>query len=221
MQVGCDQDEGKDWTAAIDSRWSVRTITDPTRFDYGDVDKHSLLLAPAERADVLVDFSTFAGKTLVLYDDAPAAFPARVPSYDHCTAGSTAGFNNVDPQGNPTTAISNQLVNLGWEYVYHCQSFSVAASVAAPAVPAGVTGTAARAGRGERITIRWQDVPNETTYRAEWSPTGATAIGTATLAANTTSATTGTLAQQVWYVRVGATNVLGTTYSGWVMVPSV
>ena len=44
------------------------------------MDKHSLLLAPAERADVIVDFSKFAGKTLILYNDAPAAFPARVPA---------------------------------------------------------------------------------------------------------------------------------------------
>ena len=53
-------------------------ITDPTRFDVGNVDLHSLLLAPAERADVIVDFSQFRGKTLILYNDAPAAFPARV-----------------------------------------------------------------------------------------------------------------------------------------------
>ena len=37
-------------------------ITDPTRFDVGNVDKHSLLLAPAERADVIVDFSEYAGQ---------------------------------------------------------------------------------------------------------------------------------------------------------------
>ena len=33
-------------------------------------------------------------------------------------------FNNVDPQGNPTTNIVNQLVNFGWEYVYHCHILS-------------------------------------------------------------------------------------------------
>ena len=55
-------------------------ITDPTRFDVGNVDQHSLIMAPAERADVIVDFSQFRGKTLILYNDAPAAFPARVPS---------------------------------------------------------------------------------------------------------------------------------------------
>ena len=36
----------------------------------------ALLLGPAERADVIVDFSRYAGKTLILYNDAPAPFPA-------------------------------------------------------------------------------------------------------------------------------------------------
>jgi FtsP/CotA-like multicopper oxidase with cupredoxin domain len=74
-------------------------ITDPTRFDVGNVDQHSLLLAPAERADVIVDFSQFAGKTLILYNDAPAAFPARVPSYDYYT-----GYPDQSPNG-PATII--------------------------------------------------------------------------------------------------------------------
>ena len=72
-------------------------IIDPTRFDVGNVDKHSLLLAPAERADVIVDFSKFAGQTLILYNDAPAAFPARVASYDYYT-----GAPDLSPVGAPT-----------------------------------------------------------------------------------------------------------------------
>ncbi|HPT24549.1 MAG TPA: multicopper oxidase domain-containing protein [Anaerolineaceae bacterium] len=63
----------------------ITWITDPTRFDVGNVDLHSLLVAPAERADVIVDFSQYAGQTLILYNDAPAAFPARIPSYDYYT----------------------------------------------------------------------------------------------------------------------------------------
>ncbi len=63
----------------------------------GNVDKHSLLLAPAERADVIVDFSQFAGKTLILYNDAPAAFPARVSTYDYYT-----GAPDLSPNGAPT-----------------------------------------------------------------------------------------------------------------------
>lgn len=75
----------------------ITWITDPTRFDVGNVDKHSLLLAPAERADVIVDFSKYAGKTLILYNDAPAAFPARVPSYDYYT-----GAPDLSPVGAPS-----------------------------------------------------------------------------------------------------------------------
>lgn len=60
-------------------------VNDPTVFNAGNVDLHSLLVAPAERADVVVDFSAFAGQTLILYNDAPAAFPARDPRYDYYT----------------------------------------------------------------------------------------------------------------------------------------
>jgi hypothetical protein len=38
--------------------------------------------------------------------------------------GDTCMFNNVDPQGNPTNPITNQLVNFGWEYMYHCHILS-------------------------------------------------------------------------------------------------
>ena len=81
-------------------------VTDPTRFDVGNVDLHSLLLAPAERADVIVDFSQFRGKTLILYNDAPAAFPARVPSYDYYTGGpdlSPVGVPTILPGYGPNT----------------------------------------------------------------------------------------------------------------------
>ncbi|MFD6751982.1 hypothetical protein [Micromonospora gifhornensis] len=51
-----------------------------------NVDGHALLLAPGERADVLVDFATVApGSTLILYNDCPAPFPAFDPRYDHHT----------------------------------------------------------------------------------------------------------------------------------------
>ena len=80
----------------VDGQQETTWITDPTRFDVGNVDKHSLLLAPAERADAVVDFSKFAGKTLILYNDAPAAFPARIPSYDYYT-----GAPDLSPVGAP------------------------------------------------------------------------------------------------------------------------
>jgi FtsP/CotA-like multicopper oxidase with cupredoxin domain len=58
---------------------------DPTMFNVGNVDSGTLILGPAERADVIVDFTKFAGKTLILYNDAPTAFPALDPHYDFYT----------------------------------------------------------------------------------------------------------------------------------------
>jgi FtsP/CotA-like multicopper oxidase with cupredoxin domain len=58
---------------------------DPTTFNFGNVSDHALLLGPAERHDVIVDFSAFAGKTLILYNDAPAAFPALDARNDYYT----------------------------------------------------------------------------------------------------------------------------------------
>jgi spore coat protein A len=43
----------------------------------------SLLMGNAERADVIVDFSGFAGKKLILYSDAPAPFPVGDPANDY------------------------------------------------------------------------------------------------------------------------------------------
>jgi FtsP/CotA-like multicopper oxidase with cupredoxin domain len=42
-------------------------------------------LGPAERADVIVDFSKFVGKTLILYNDAPAPAPASDSRLDYFT----------------------------------------------------------------------------------------------------------------------------------------
>ena len=46
---------------------------------------HALLLGGAERADVIVDFSKYAGKTLILYNDSPAPMPGLDPRIDYFT----------------------------------------------------------------------------------------------------------------------------------------
>ena len=51
----------------------------PGLFNVGNALDHSLLLGTAERADVLIDFTPYAGQTIILYNDAAAPFPA--PSY--------------------------------------------------------------------------------------------------------------------------------------------
>ena len=43
----------------------------------------SLVTAPAERWDIIVDFKGFAGKKLILYTDAPAPFPMGDPLNDY------------------------------------------------------------------------------------------------------------------------------------------
>jgi len=72
---------------------------DPTTFNMGLVSKYAVLLGPAERADVIVDFSAFAGQTLILYNDAPAAFPALDQRYDYYTYNPS----HTDAGGTPST----------------------------------------------------------------------------------------------------------------------
>ncbi len=79
----------------------ISYVTDVTRFDYGNVDKFALLVAAAERADVIVDFSQYAGKTLILYNDAPAAFPAGVSTYDYYTGAPDLTPNGGSPGTQP------------------------------------------------------------------------------------------------------------------------
>jgi spore coat protein A len=62
----------------------------------------SLLLAPAERADLIVDFSGFAGKKLVLYTDAPAPFPDGEESNDYF-AGAPSNPTISQPGFGPNT----------------------------------------------------------------------------------------------------------------------
>jgi FtsP/CotA-like multicopper oxidase with cupredoxin domain len=60
---------------------------------------HGLLLGPAERADVVVDFSQFAGQTLLLYNDAPTPVPAFDPRTDYYTG----DLDQTMAGGAPTT----------------------------------------------------------------------------------------------------------------------
>ncbi|MDD5306799.1 MAG: multicopper oxidase domain-containing protein [Deltaproteobacteria bacterium] len=72
---------------------------DPMAFDFGVVNQGTLIMAPAERADVIVDFSAYAGKTLILYNDSPAPFPAIDYRYDYFTGGP----DNTATGGTPPT----------------------------------------------------------------------------------------------------------------------
>ncbi len=81
---------------------------DPAYFNFGIVNQHSLFLMAAERSDVVVDFSAFAGKTLILYNDSPAPVPAGAAPYDYYTGDgnlvSVPGVAEVAPIGGFGTA---------------------------------------------------------------------------------------------------------------------
>ncbi len=78
-----------------------------------NVTNKTLFLGPAERADVVVDFSKYAGQTLILYNDAPAPVPAFDPRNDYFTGGpdltSTGGAPSTLPGYGPNTRTVMQI----------------------------------------------------------------------------------------------------------------
>jgi FtsP/CotA-like multicopper oxidase with cupredoxin domain len=88
-------------------------VTDAGLFNVGNVKDHSLLLGTAERADVLVDFSQYAGQTLILYNDSTAPFPAYDPRYDYYTGHpdltSSGGAPTTQPGYGPNTRTIMQI----------------------------------------------------------------------------------------------------------------
>ncbi|MEH1013773.1 hypothetical protein V6U90_11780 [Micromonospora sp. CPCC 206060] len=73
----------------------VTLVSQPVDFGYDrreatvlNATRFTLLLAPGERADVVIDFSSVPpGTNLILYNDAPAPLPGFDPRYDHYTGG--------------------------------------------------------------------------------------------------------------------------------------
>jgi spore coat protein A len=55
----------------------------------------SLITAPAERWDIIVDFSGFAGKKLILYNDAPAPYPGGDDANDNQNANLGPDTRNI------------------------------------------------------------------------------------------------------------------------------
>jgi FtsP/CotA-like multicopper oxidase with cupredoxin domain len=57
------------------TRQSNSTTLHPTTIHKGNP-QNALFLAPAERADTIIDFTNFAGQTFTLRNDAPAPYPS-------------------------------------------------------------------------------------------------------------------------------------------------
>ena len=76
-------------------------VGDPTFFNAGNIDMFNLFIGPAERADVIIDFSAWGGKELIFYNDASAAVPAFDPRFDYVTGApdmsDSGGYGRVPP----------------------------------------------------------------------------------------------------------------------------
>ena len=77
---------------------------------------HDVLLMGAQRADVLVDFTNFAGQTLILYNDAAAPLPGFDSRIDYFTGdgdqtGAGGAYNTQAGYGPATRAILQVKVN--------------------------------------------------------------------------------------------------------------
>ncbi len=83
------------------------------QFNFGIVNQHSLYLQPAERADVIVDFTGKAGQTFILYNDCPAPIPAGAAVYDFYTGNGdqtgSGGAPNTLPGYGPNTRTIMQI----------------------------------------------------------------------------------------------------------------
>ena len=79
----------------------------PKNIVVGNVAEHNLFLGPAERADIIIDFSQFKGKTVILYNDGPAAVPAPDSRLDYFTGDmsqtATGGSISTLPGYGPNT----------------------------------------------------------------------------------------------------------------------
>jgi FtsP/CotA-like multicopper oxidase with cupredoxin domain len=80
----------------------------------GNIYGYGLLLGPAERSDAIVDFSAYAGKTLILYNDAPAPAPFNDVRDDYFTGGpdqtGSGGSYSTKPGYGPNTRTMMQIV---------------------------------------------------------------------------------------------------------------
>ncbi len=98
---------------AILPNYPVTFLLDPTLFNVGNVVDGTLRMGPAERADVIIDFCQYAGKTLILYNDAPAAYPAAVANNDYYTGSpdlrDAGGHAGVVPGMSPNTRTVMQI----------------------------------------------------------------------------------------------------------------
>jgi FtsP/CotA-like multicopper oxidase with cupredoxin domain len=136
-----------------------------------NVTNKSLFLGPAERADVIVDFSQVPdGSKLILYNDGPAPVPAFDPRYDYYTYDpdqtDTGGAPTTQPGYGPNLRTIMQFqvsASLGTAPAYNLSALQTvlpaafAASQSAPIVPQAPYNVAYNANYPSTSFVRAQD----------------------------------------------------------------
>jgi FtsP/CotA-like multicopper oxidase with cupredoxin domain len=171
----------------------------PVGFEYNrrsivvlNISSHGLLLGPAERADIVVDFSQVPdGSTLILYNDAPAPVPALDSRLDFytgdvdqslATGNGTGGAPTTQPGFGPNTRTIMQFrvsggtgtpFNLG--ALQAALPAAYAASQAAPVVPETAYNAAFGTAVGGDTYSRIQDTS------LGFAPVGGAALGSITV----------------------------------------
>ena len=131
-------------------------------------------------------------------------------------AGSTVGFTNVDPLGNPV-AVTNQLCNYGWEYVDHCHILGHEENdmmrPMAFAVPPEAPSNLTRIGTGGTVNLHWVNnalnATSITVQRATNSLFTANLVSSPPLAPTAISYTDSPGTTPPYYYRIIASNTIG------------
>jgi hypothetical protein len=137
--------------------------------------------------------------------------------------GSTIEFLNVDPTNQPAT-VTNQLVNFGWEYVWHCHLLGHEENdmmrpmmvAVAPAAPSNLAAAAVKGG----VVLTWTDNSvNETGFTVQrataaigpWSKVSANVNASPGAGTTVTFTDTTVAKKKTYYYRVIANNTVGYT----------
>ena len=136
---------------------------------------HGLYLGPAERADVVVDFAPYAGKTLILYNDAPAPNPAYDTRIDYYTGNDPTNLVNYMTGGAPNTQIGYgpNTRTVMQVVVGTTQSTPVDyVNATGPAIAGNVTWDPTKLGAGRVLSALTSTTPGviQTTYAATQAP---------------------------------------------------
>ena len=88
---------------------SFKQIGSDDGFLPNPVPKTTMLIAPGERKDIIIDFSTLAGQTLTIYNDAPGPYPFGDVMADPLTTGQIMQFRVNQPlkKKEPLTKVAN------------------------------------------------------------------------------------------------------------------